>query len=157
MMKTLAALIAFGAICTAAYAGPTTKSKAAKDACGSCPSAAAAKKTNAQCPSAKADCATCPSAKATAKSDCATCPSGSAGACPVSGGKLTSVKCGEGSKKIDVAKLTAEGKYADYKGKRYFWACDHCAKDFKANPAGYASRHTGFMVKTAKVSSKAAN
>ncbi len=157
MMKTLAALLAFGAICTAAYAGPTTKSKAAKDACGSCPSAAAAKKADcAQCPSAKADCAQCPAEKA-AKGSCGDCPSGSAASCPVSGGKLTSVKCGEGAKKIDIAKLTAQGKYADYKGKRYYWACDHCAKDFKANPAGYASRHTGFMVKTAKVGAKAAN
>ncbi|MCX6361766.1 MAG: hypothetical protein NT029_18330 [Armatimonadetes bacterium] len=148
MMKTLAALLAFGAICTAAYAGPTTKSKAAKDACGSCPSAAAAKKAD--------NCAKCP-AEAAAKAACSDCPSDSAGSCPVGGGKLTSVKCGEGSKKIDIAKLTAEGKYADYKGKRFYWACDHCAKDFKANPAGYAARHTGFVVKTAKVGSKAAN
>ena len=137
MTKTLAVLIAAAALGTAALAGPQATTKAAK--CGQHAASCPMEKTSASC-------ADCPSAKAAAKAaTCSECPSTAAAQCPA-GGKMTAVKCGEGTKKIDVAKLTAARKYADYKGKRYYWACDHCAKDFKANPAAYAKRHTGFSV-----------
>lgn len=42
--------------------------------------------------------------------------------------------------KIDVAKATAAKKFADYKGKRYFFCCEHCQEQFKKDPAKYAAK-----------------
>ncbi len=106
--------------------------------------AAAAK---AQCPHASAQCADCPDA--TAK--CADCPDAAA-KCPgmakaaKANGNLATMKCGEGTKRINIAKLTAQKKFADYKGKRYYFACEACPKAFKTDPAKYASTHTGFPI-----------
>jgi YHS domain-containing protein len=113
----------------------------------------------AQCPHAAAQCADCPDA--TAKSDCTDCP-GAAAKCPgmaraaQSGGKLATMKCGEGTKTINIAKLTAEKKYVDYMGKRYYFACPSCSTAFKKDPEGYTARHTGFPIpKAAKRTSSA--
>lgn len=40
--------------------------------------------------------------------------------------------------KVNIAKATAAHKYADYKGRRYFFCCEGCPQAFKANPAKYA-------------------
>ncbi|MBM3495998.1 MAG: YHS domain-containing protein [Armatimonadetes bacterium] len=61
------------------------------------------------------------------------------------------MKCGEGTRTINVTKLTAAKRYADYKGKRYYFACNHCAPEFKKSPDAYAKRHSGFPIpKTTK-------
>lgn len=39
---------------------------------------------------------------------------------------------------VDVAKAVKDKKFADYKGKRYFFCCDHCVAAFKKNPAKYS-------------------
>ncbi|NLI01467.1 MAG: YHS domain-containing protein [Chthonomonadales bacterium] len=102
---------------------------------------------NGNCPHATAQCADCPDAAA----KCADCPDAAA-KCPgmtkaaKAEGNLATMKCGEGTKQINIAKLTAEKKYADYKGKRYYFACSSCPTAFKKDPAGYAARHTGFPI-----------
>ena len=40
--------------------------------------------------------------------------------------------------KVNIAKATAAHKYADYKGRRYFFCCEGCPQAFKAAPAKYA-------------------
>lgn len=42
--------------------------------------------------------------------------------------------------KIDVAKATAAKKFADYKGKRFFFCCEHCQEMFKKDPDKYAAK-----------------
>lgn len=42
------------------------------------------------------------------------------------------------SNKVDIAKATKSGMFADYKGKRYFFCCGGCPSAFKASPAKYA-------------------
>lgn len=39
---------------------------------------------------------------------------------------------------VDVAKAIKDKKFSDYKGKRYFFCCDHCVTSFKKDPAKYA-------------------
>lgn len=55
--------------------------------------------------------------------------------------------------KVDIAKATATHKYADYKGKRYFFCCGGCPGEFKANPAKYAK---GPSIPTPKTPAKKA-
>jgi YHS domain-containing protein len=40
--------------------------------------------------------------------------------------------------KVNIAKATAAHKYADYKGRRYFFCCEGCPAAFKAHPANFA-------------------
>jgi len=135
-----APLAAIAALATAlAVAGPAPKQAKTK---------AAAK---AACPHATAQCADCPSAKKSADCPAAAgkCPmSGKAGAAkPVaakSGGTL--MKCAEGTKVINVAELTRAGKFTDYKGKRYYFACPKCSTLFKKDPVAYTKSHTGFPI-----------
>lgn len=39
---------------------------------------------------------------------------------------------------VDVKTATAAKMYADYKGNRYFFCCNGCPEEFKANPAKFA-------------------
>jgi YHS domain-containing protein len=39
--------------------------------------------------------------------------------------------------KVNIAKATKEGMFADYKGRRYFFCCAGCKPAFKKNPAKY--------------------
>lgn len=52
------------------------------------------------------------------------------------------------SSKVDIATATANHKYADYKGNRYFFCCGSCPKMFAKDPAKYAK--TGAHIKTPK-------
>jgi YHS domain-containing protein len=157
MSKFVAALACLSLLAAVAVAGPNAN-KAKK--------CAAAK---ADCPQAAAKCGDCPaSAKAAKGADCpasakaakgADCPAGSAkrADCPASAAKCEGVgkvakdgtavvKCSDGAKKVSVTKLTAARKYADYKGKRYYFKCDQCAPEFKKDPDAYAKRHGGFPI-----------
>lgn len=51
----------------------------------------------------------------------------------------TTISCAVmNNNKVNIAKATAAHKYADYKGRRYFFCCEGCPQAFKANPAKYA-------------------
>jgi YHS domain-containing protein len=137
MFAPVAAIAALAA--AVAFAGPAPKQAKTK---------AAAK---AACPHAAAQCADCPSAKKHAD-----CPM-AAGKCPMSGKTATAkaatsksggtvMKCAEGTKVIDVAKLTKAGRYTDYKGKRYYFACPKCPTLFKQDPVAFTKSHTGFPI-----------
>lgn len=39
---------------------------------------------------------------------------------------------------VEIAKSTKDGKFSDYKGRRYFFCCPHCVDQFKKDPAKYA-------------------
>ncbi len=101
----------------------------------------------AKCPGASAQCADCPGAKAR----CGACPDAAA-RCPGmakaarANRDIVTIKCEGGAKQVSVAKLTAQKKYADYKGKRYYFGCSGCLAEFKKSPAKYASTHTGFAI-----------
>lgn len=140
MKRMIVALAGVALIATAVLAGPgkgpapKAKGAAAVPPCAECPAAKATAPKCAECPTgmaAKAKCAECPGVKS---ADC------KPGQC------LVKVKCGTGTKTADVTKLTAQKKYGDYAGKRYFFVCNSCSTEFKKDPAGYAKRHTGFKV-----------
>jgi YHS domain-containing protein len=38
---------------------------------------------------------------------------------------------------VGVAEATKEGKFADYKGRRYFFCCPHCISEFKKDPSKF--------------------
>jgi len=40
--------------------------------------------------------------------------------------------------KVDIKKATADKRFADYKGRRYFFCCEGCPAKFKKDPAKYA-------------------
>lgn len=40
--------------------------------------------------------------------------------------------------KVDIAKATKTGMYADFKGRRYFFCCAGCPDTFKKDPAKFA-------------------
>ncbi len=40
--------------------------------------------------------------------------------------------------KVNLKKATAEKRFADYKGRRYYFCCENCPQKFKKNPAKYA-------------------
>jgi YHS domain-containing protein len=51
----------------------------------------------------------------------------------------TSIKCAvETGNNVNIAQATKSHMYADYKGNRYFFCCDGCPQQFKANPAKFA-------------------
>jgi len=51
----------------------------------------------------------------------------------------TSIACAVmSSNKVNIAKATAAKKYADYKGRRYFFCCEGCPAEFKKDPAKFA-------------------
>ena len=52
--------------------------------------------------------------------------------------------------KVDIAKATKSGMFADYKGKRYFFCCGGCPDAFKKNPAKYAKAPSIATPKAAK-------
>lgn len=39
---------------------------------------------------------------------------------------------------VTIAKATKMKRFADYKGRRYFFCCDSCPATFKANPKKYS-------------------
>ena len=39
---------------------------------------------------------------------------------------------------VNIAEATKKHMYADYKGHRYFFCCNGCPQQFKANPAKFA-------------------
>jgi YHS domain-containing protein len=51
------------------------------------------------------------------------------------------------SNKVDIAKATKAGMFADYKGNRYFFCCGGCPDAFKKDSAKYAK---GAHIKTPK-------
>jgi len=52
----------------------------------------------------------------------------------------TEIKCAVMTgRTVNIKAATASGKYADYKGNRYFFCCGGCPSAFKANPAKYAA------------------
>ena len=161
MSRFAPALACVALLAAIAVAGPNAdnskksaaaaKSSSAAAHCDQCPDAAARRAAAAadckDCPDAGSKCAECPDAG----SKCAECPDAVA-ECPAaaskakSGVKLTSIKCEDGTKQVNVARLTAQKKYADYKGKRYYFGCANCRVEFKKNPAKYAASHTGFPI-----------
>jgi YHS domain-containing protein len=40
--------------------------------------------------------------------------------------------------KVDIAKATKDGMFADYKGRRYFFCCAGCPDAFKKDPAKFS-------------------
>jgi len=51
----------------------------------------------------------------------------------------TSIKCAVmPDDMVNIAQATKSKKYADYKGRRYFFCCAGCPEKFAANPAKYA-------------------
>ena len=48
------------------------------------------------------------------------------------------IKCAVQGYKIDIAQATKDKMFADYKGRRYFFCCNGCPQEFKANPAKFA-------------------
>lgn len=40
--------------------------------------------------------------------------------------------------KVDIQKATTSGLYADHEGNRYFFCCEGCPEQFKADPAKFA-------------------
>jgi YHS domain-containing protein len=52
--------------------------------------------------------------------------------------------------KIDIADATKKGLFADYKGKRYYFCCAGCPKEFKKDPAKYAKNHAGSPIPVKK-------
>lgn len=94
------------------------------------------------CAFTSAKCSECPAGKATAASAGETTRAAKAG--------TVTFRCDDGKvKTINVAEYTRAGRYADYKGKRYYFACPSCAAEFKKDPAAYARTHTGFPIPTA--------
>lgn len=108
------------------------------------------------CPGVQAEsankCSGCPEGHAedptSTSKDCAECPMAQASKSGAASSVGTvKVRCGEGKTRIiNVAEYTKAGKYGDYKGKRYYFACPQCATWFKRDPAGYARQHTGFPI-----------
>jgi YHS domain-containing protein len=50
----------------------------------------------------------------------------------------TSIKCAvETGNPVNIADATKHHMFADYKGNRYFFCCDGCPQQFKANPAKF--------------------
>lgn len=51
----------------------------------------------------------------------------------------TKIKCAvQTGNDVNIAEATKHHMYADYKGNRYFFCCDGCPQQFKANPAKFA-------------------
>ena len=48
------------------------------------------------------------------------------------------IACAVSKETVVVADATKSKMFADYKGRRYFFCCSDCPKDFKKNPAKYA-------------------
>ena len=42
------------------------------------------------------------------------------------------------SHKIDIAKATKDGQFADYKGRRYFFCCGDCKPAFEKDPSKFS-------------------
>lgn len=42
------------------------------------------------------------------------------------------------TEKVDVAKATKSHMYSDYKGRRYFFCCEHCIGAFKKDPSKFS-------------------
>ena len=62
------------------------------------------------------------------------------------------IKCAVQGITINVADATKGHMYADYKGRRYFFCCNGCPQEFKANPAKYAK--TAESIPTPKAANK---
>ncbi len=128
------------------FAGPDAKTgKSGTAAKGCCPFTSA---KSSDCPETKAK-------AATGDAKCGECPAGKAkpastGKAAASAAGTVTFRCDDGKvKTINVAEYTKAGKYADYKGKRYYFACPSCAAEFKKDPAAYARTHTGFPIPSA--------
>ena len=52
--------------------------------------------------------------------------------------------------KVDIKKATADKRFADYKGRRYFFCCEGCPAKFKKDPAKYAKSPSVPSPKTAR-------
>lgn len=51
----------------------------------------------------------------------------------------TKIKCAvQTGNSVDIAAATKKHMFADFKGNRYFFCCDGCPQEFKANPAKFA-------------------
>lgn len=51
----------------------------------------------------------------------------------------TKIKCAvETGNDVSIAEATKHHMFADYKGNRYFFCCDGCPQQFKANPEKFA-------------------
>ena len=71
------------------------------------------------------------------------------------GPKDKEIKCAVQGFKISIAQATKDKMFADYKGKRYFFCCNGCPQEFKANPAKFAKTAESIPTpKTAKPSAK---
>jgi len=46
--------------------------------------------------------------------------------------------CAVSKEPVDIATATKTKKFADYKGRRYFFCCDDCPAAFKKDPAKFA-------------------
>ncbi len=132
MRKYVPAAAFLALLAVVVLAGPkdTSKSKSA---------------TDGKCPFSTAKCSDCPDTPTD-------CPSKGKQATKPTAAKpgTVVVRCENGTTRvIDVAKYTKAGKYADYNGKRYYFGCPQCAKEFKKDPAAYAKSHQGFAIPVA--------
>jgi YHS domain-containing protein len=60
------------------------------------------------------------------------------------------IKCAVQGYEISVAQATKDKMFTDYKGKRYFFCCNGCPQEFKANPAKFAKTAESIPTPVAK-------